>query len=105
INSYAFYGCSSLTSINIPSGVTYIGYNAFSGCTKLSEIKALATRAPMLDSDVFGSSISYLTGRDTYDKGVNKLYVPAGATEYDQGQWKDPLCNAEKCGFTISYTL
>ncbi|WP_321976607.1 leucine-rich repeat protein [Prevotella sp.] len=105
INSYVFSGCSSLTSINIPSSVTYIGYNAFSGCQKLSEIKALATRAPTLESDVFGSSTSYLTGRDTYDKGTNKLYVPAGATGYDQGQWKNVLCNAEKCGFTISYTL
>ena len=32
IGNYAFYGCSSLTSITIPSGVTYIGYYAFYAC-------------------------------------------------------------------------
>ena len=100
-----FSGCSSLTSINIPSSVTSIERSVFSGCKKLSEIKVLATKAPTLSSSTFGSSSSDYTGRDTYDKGVNKLYVPAGATGYDTGVWKDVLCNPEKCGFTISYTL
>ena len=38
IVSYAFYGCSSLNSINIPNGVTSIGERAFSGCSSLSSI-------------------------------------------------------------------
>lgn len=74
-------------------------------CKNLTEIKVLSAKAPTTASSTFGGNSSYYTGRDTYDKGTNKLYVPAGATGYDQGQWKDPLCNAEKCGFTISYTL
>lgn len=32
IGSYAFNGCSSLTSINIPEGVTSIGSSAFYDC-------------------------------------------------------------------------
>ena len=32
IGGSAFYGCSSLTSITIPEGVTSIGERAFSGC-------------------------------------------------------------------------
>ena len=38
IGSYAFYGCSGLTSVTIPGSVTSIGNNAFSGCTGLISI-------------------------------------------------------------------
>ena len=105
IDDSAFSGCQSLTSINIPSGVTSIGYGAFKNCKKLAEIKVLSVKAPTTASSAFGGSDSYYTGCDTYDKGTNRLYVPAGATGYDTGAWKDVLCNPEKCGFTISYTL
>ena len=105
IGRSAFSVCSSLTSITIPDGVTSIGSYAFSGCSKLTSIISKPSKSPSIVSNTFGDSTSSYTGRNTYDQGTNILYVPVGATGYDTGYWLDPLCNAEKCGFTISYTL
>ena len=38
IGSYAFSGCSSLTSITIPKSVTSIGYSAFDNCRSLEDV-------------------------------------------------------------------
>ena len=38
IGDYAFYSCSSMTSIVIPDSVTAIGYGAFCGCSSLTSI-------------------------------------------------------------------
>ena len=38
IGKYAFYYCSSLTSITIPDSVTSIGAQAFDGCTSLTSV-------------------------------------------------------------------
>jgi hypothetical protein len=71
----------------------------------LKKITSLAMTAPTVSKDTFGSSANSYTGRDTYNTGENKLYVPVGATGYDTSYWLDPLCNSEKCGFTLSATL
>ena len=38
IGSYAFDGCSGLTSVTIPNSVTSIGYEAFNGCSGLTSV-------------------------------------------------------------------
>lgn len=95
-----------LESIEIPASVKTIKNNTFKMCKSLKVITCLCMSAPSLgDSPVFGYSAQEWTGRNTYDTGENRLIVPAGATGYDSGYWLDPLCNATKCGFTLSKTL
>ena len=38
IRPYAFYGCSSLTSVTIPNSVTSIGDRTFEGCSSLTSV-------------------------------------------------------------------
>jgi hypothetical protein len=74
-------------------------------CSALSTIIMPWSVAPSAGSYTFGVSANDYTGRNTYSTGKNILYVPSGATGYDTGYWLDPLQNADKCGFTISYSL
>ena len=103
--------CSSLTSIEFSENITLIDRLSLIGCSSLSSISISRAVAPKLgNSEVFGDGPNGrfprdYTGRNTYDQGINILYVPAGATGYDTGQWLDPLQDETKCGFTISYTL
>ena len=39
IGEYAFKGCSSLTSIKLPAGITSLGRRAFEGCSSLTSIE------------------------------------------------------------------
>ena len=42
IGSYAFKGCSRLTSLNLPAGITSIGKSAFCGCSGLTNLTLYA---------------------------------------------------------------
>jgi hypothetical protein len=100
-----FQGCKSLTNITIPKSITGIGSQAFVGCFSLKTIICNPTTAPQVTNNPFGASNASYTGRYTYNTGENMLYVPTSATGYDTRYWLDPLQNAEKCGFSISYSL
>lgn len=68
IGKYAFECCTSLTSVNIPSSVTAIGYQAFKDCNSLKSIYVYAEDVPSLESNVF----------DGCDSKNCTLYVPNG---------------------------
>ena len=61
IGSYAFSGCTSLTSVTIPESVTSIGDFAFTGCTGLEQINFNATAMNDLSS---GNSVFYNAGQN-----------------------------------------
>ena len=68
IGEEAFHGCSGLTSLTIPSGVTSIGWHAFYGCSGLTSIYVYPENLPELESGIF-------TGCDAKNCTV---YVPKG---------------------------
>ena len=99
-----FYDCRYLTSVKLPSTLSSIGENCFNRCLRITAITCDAPTAPSIGgSTTFGNSSDSYTGRNSYSTGTNKLIVPTGATGYNTGYWADPLQNANKCGFTLSY--
>ena len=110
--AYLFRKCTVLEEIDLTplinlkiANVTFGTDNTFDYCISLKKIICPWKVALVVDSTTFGNGVNGYTGRNTYNKGVNKLYVPADATGYDSGYWKSVLLNSACCGFTISKTL
>ena len=78
IGNYAFYNCSSLTSITIPENVTSIGEAAFSGCRSLTEINFNAVAMNDLASRNRVFSYAGQSGAGiTVNFGANVTKIPA----------------------------
>ena len=73
IGSYAFYGCSGLTSLTLPAGITSIGEDAFSGCRGLTSLN--------LPAGI--TSIGTHAFQDC--SGLTSLTLSAGITEIGDG--------------------
>ena len=80
IDEYAFYYCSSLSSIELPEGVTSIGDKAFNGCSKLDRIYLLSEIPFTYNSSLAGIPSTYRI-----------IIVPETAVEtYQQAEgWSD----------------
>ncbi|MBO5612946.1 MAG: leucine-rich repeat domain-containing protein [Prevotella sp.] len=77
IRDYAFAGCD-LRSIDIPSGVTYLGWNVFKGNNNLTKVTCRIKKPYYIDRSTF----------EVYDNAT--LYVPIGTFELYQKKesWK-----------------
>tara|TARA_R110000868_G_scaffold78274_3_gene223495 strand:+ start:2026 stop:2661 length:636 start_codon:yes stop_codon:yes gene_type:complete len=78
IGSYAFYGCTSLASINIPNSVTTISEQSFRGCTSLSSI-------------TIPDSVTSIGSYAFYDCNITTITIPSGVTSI--GGYAFQSCN------------
>ena len=85
IGNYAFYYCSGLTSIAIPSSVTEIGVGAFSGCSGLTSIAIPSSVTEIGDCAFDGCS------------GLTSIAIPSGVTEFLWMQWLDKYNHPKGC--------
>ena len=84
IGSYAFYGCTGLPSVIIPSNVTSVGGSAFGGCTNLTKVtinsNAVASSGSSL-KNIFGTQVpEYVLGEDVTKIGNNAFFGCTGLT-------------------------
>ena len=77
LGDYVFAGCSGLTSLTLPSGVTSIGKSAFSGCSGLTSLT--------IPSGV--TSIGDWAFADC--SGLTSLTIPSGVTEIGDRTFED----------------
>ena len=96
----AFYGCSGLTSLTIPSSVTSIGEGAFYGCSGLTSLTIPSSVTEIGELAFYGcSGLTSLTipsgvtsiGYDAFYgcSGLTSLTIPSGVTSIDGGTFQD----------------
>lgn len=84
VGASAFWGQSSMVSLNLPSTLTEIGAYAFGDCTGLTSIHSAASTAPTLGAEVFKTVADGMEW--DYIGQHCALYVPAGsASDYKKG--------------------
>ena len=76
IGSYAFSGCSSLTSVTIGESVTSIGEEAFSGCSKLTSV-TIGESVTSIGEEAFSGCSKLTSVTINSDAIVSKAYSDA----------------------------
>lgn len=98
IGNLAFEGCSGLTSLNLPAGITSIGSYAFVNCSGLTSIYVYAEKVPYIGSIVFVG----------VDAKKCTLYVPMGTRDdyrlSDFGNYFENIVEFEATGIDKTTT-
>ena len=109
LGKYAFYGCSGLTSLTIPSGVTSISDLAFEGCSGLTSLTIPSSVTSIgwyafsgcsgLTSLTIPSGVTSIGNQTFYGcSGLTSLTIPSGVTSIGG-------CAFEGCSGLTSLTI
>ena len=79
----AFYSCSSLTEITLPASLTSIGYYAFYGCSSLTSITIPAS-VISISGSISGSNLNAIHYQGTVDQWAN-INFGSGLVDYHKG--------------------
>jgi len=82
IGESAFANCSNLTSIHIPSTVSYIASDAFNGCANLTQITINEDSSFFTDGTVYGGANVIMTKSEPYTVviGCQSSIIPTNCT-------------------------
>lgn len=91
IPTAAFSGCSGITSVTIPDGITSIGYHAFSNCTGLTSVTI-----PNSVTDIGGDAFAGCTGLTSVTISNNVTSIGDGAFYICRGLTEVTIPNSVK---------
>ena len=100
INSFTFYRCNCIKTLNIPASVKSIGSSAFWGCTKLNTIISQIQQPFAIDENVFST---YSTATLIVPAGTKSLYQSTAGWNIFAHIVEVGAAISGQCGLNVSY--
>ena len=101
IDGNAFKGCTSLTSASLGGGVKKLDYSAFEGCTSLTSITGL-DKIEYVGSNAFGSSPNYTPWYNNLPDGL--VYIGKSLYKYKGTMPENTTVNVKEGTLQITST-
>jgi hypothetical protein len=98
-----FHNCKNLTSVTIPESVTWIGYQAFNGCTKLTDVYYAGSESSWNFIDIDNVGNDYLNKAEKHYNSTGPVEKPV-STDPATGKTKTAITVEVNGGKAVTYT-